>query len=123
MKKRALELLDQALLDPQIAAEALRPINPGNISRVKSFLNVYTSATAPGVFRRALMPFALGNTNSEQLGEGDIIRDLNYGYTAISKDGKTYRLYGPDKNKPIAVGSLNHIQSVASTKVAKDIAK
>ena len=123
VKKRALELLDQALLDPQIAAEALRPINPNNISRVKSFLNVYTSATAPGVFRRALMPFALGNTNSEQLGEGGVIRDLNYGYTAISKDGKTYRLYGPDRNKPIAVGNLNYIQSVASRQVAKDIAK
>jgi hypothetical protein len=69
------------------------------------------------------MPFALGNTNSEQLGEGDVIRDLNYGYTAISKDGKTYRLYGPDRNKPIAVGNLNHIQSIASRQVAKDIAK
>ena len=123
VKKRALELLDQALLDPQIAAEALRPINPNNISRVKSFLNVYTSATAPGVFRRALMPFALGNTNSEQLGEGGVIRDLNYGYTAISKDGKKYRLYAPNQNKPIAIGSFNEVQSVASRKVAKDIAK
>jgi hypothetical protein len=123
VKKRALELLDQALLDPQIAAEALRPINPNNISRVKSFLNVYTSATAPGVFRRALMPFALGNTNSEQLGEGDVIRDLNYGYTAISKDGKKYKLYAPNQNKPIAIGSFNEVQSVASRKVAKDIAK
>jgi hypothetical protein len=69
------------------------------------------------------MPFALGNTNSEQLGKGDVIRDLNYGYTAISKDGKKYRLYGPNQKEPIAVGSLNHVQSVASTKVAKDIAK
>lgn len=123
VKKRALELLDQALLDPQIAAEALRPINPNNISRVKSFLNVYTTATAPGVFRRALMPFALGNTNSEQLGEGDVIRDLNYGYTAISKDGKRYRLYAPNENKPIAIGTFNEVQAVASRKVAKDISK
>jgi len=123
VKKRALELLDDALLDPQIAAEALRPINSNNISRVKSFLNLYTSATVPGVFRRALMPFALGNTNSEQLGEGDVIRDLNYGYTAISKDGKRYRLYAPNENKPVAVGTFNEVQSVASRKVAKDIAK
>jgi hypothetical protein len=123
VKKRALELLDDALLDPQIAAEALRPINSNNISRVKSFLNLYTAATVPGVFRRALMPFALGNTNSEQLGEGDVIRDLNYGYTAISKDGKTYRLYSPNQNKPIAIGSLNHVLSVAPKQVAKDIAK
>lgn len=123
VKKRALELLDDALLDPQIAAEALRPINSNNISRVKSFLNLYTSATVPGVFRRALMPFALGNTNSEQIGEGDVIRDLNYGYTAISKDGKTYRLYSPNQNKPIAIGSLNHVLSVAPKQVAKDIAK
>lgn len=123
VKKRALELLDDALLDPQIAAEALRPINSNNISRVKSFLNLYTAATVPGVFRRALMPFALGNTNSEQLGEGNVIRDLNYGYTAISKDGKTYRLYSPNQNKPIAIGSLNHVLSVAPKQVAKDIAK
>lgn len=123
VKKRALELLDDALLDPQIAAEALRPINSNNISRVKSFLNLYTAAAVPGVFRRALMPFALGNTNSEQLGEGDVIRDLNYGYTAISKDGKKYRLYAPNQNKPIAIGSFNEVQSVASRKVAKDISK
>jgi len=112
VRSRALYFLDRALLDPELAIEALRPIRKESVGMTRQFLNWVGLQSVKGAYSAVSLPFTPGKVNSEQLGNGLVVRDLKYGYQAISKNGKIFRLYDPS-GKNIAVGPLEEVRKVA----------
>jgi hypothetical protein len=112
VRARALYFLDRALLDPDLAIEALRPITRENVSATRQLLNWIGTQAVKGSYSKISMPFTAGKTNSEKLGNGLVVTDLNHGYQAVSKNGKIFRLFDPT-GKSVAVGTLEEVRKVA----------
>lgn len=112
VRSRALYFLDRALLDPELAIEALRPITKENVSFTRQLIDWAGVQALRGTYRQLTLPFTPGKVHSEQLGDGLVVKDLNYGYQAISKNGKIFRLFDPS-GKNVAVGTLEDLRKIA----------
>lgn len=112
VRSRALYFLDRALLDPELAIEALRPMTKENAGFIRQLLGWTGIQAVKGIKSQLTLPFTPGKVNSEKLGDGMMVKDLNYGFQAVSKNGKVFRLFDPS-GKSIAVGSLEEVRNVA----------
>jgi len=77
-----------AMLNPELAIEALMPLTPENMPRANALLKTYFVSKDHMLEEVPSLPFSVLNTKQEQLGEGMFLRDKVTGYSIQAKGGK-----------------------------------
>lgn len=91
----------EAMINPELAIEALLPLTPENLPRANALLKTYFVSKDHMLRDTPPLPFSVLNTKQEQLGEGMFLRDKVTGYSIQAKGGK-FKTFS-DTNKLLGV--------------------
>lgn len=108
-----------AMLDPDIAIEAMQPLTPENLPRANALLKAYFVSKDNLIKATPVLPFSFKNTKEEQIGEGRFLRDKTTGYRISEVRGK-FTTYD-DKGRPIGISET--LQSAKDKAVMDDLKK
>ena len=108
-----------AMLNPNLAIEALLPLRPENMPRINAILKNYFVSKDQLYKEVPELPFSVLNTKEETLGEGKFLRDKVTGYSIQAVKGK-FKTYD---SKGRELGISDTLQSAKDKAVAEDIKK
>jgi len=111
--------LVDAMLNPNLAIEALLPLTPENTPRINALLKTYFVSKDQLYDEVPPLPFSVLNTKEETLGEGSFLRDRVTGYSIQAINGK-FRTYDAKSRQ---IGISDTLQAAKDKAVAEDLKK
>jgi hypothetical protein len=93
--KRTEELMFDAMTDPNVAIEMLRPVKDITAPRAKAFLQLWTLTKDRNLEFQPL-PFNATTTYQEDLANGSVTTDTESGYKIVRTPQKNFRLFSPE---------------------------
>ena len=106
-----------AMLDPNLAIEALLPLRPENMPRINAVLKSYFVSKDQLQKEVPPIPFSVLNTKEETLGEGKFLRDRITGYSIQAVNGK-FRTFDQNGKQ---IGISDNIRAAKDKAVMDDM--
>lgn len=95
INERTQELMVDAMIDPAVAIEMLRPIKDITLPRARAFLQTWT-LTKEQELEYTPLPFSVQASYEEDLANGTVTTDTANGYRIVQTPQKNFRLYSPE---------------------------
>jgi len=120
VNRRSMQILEQALLNPDIASNMLLKVDSQDrFNRVAAFLRPALSSAASQLNKQ---PFTPGSVDIQKINNNVVITDTNYGFRIIQTPSKKYKLFSPDGKKVLGVfDSVEKAQSEAVKKFNSNV--
>lgn len=120
VNKRSMQILEQALLNTDIASNMLLKVDSQDrFNRVAAFLRPALSSAAAQLNKQ---PFTPGSVDTQKINNNVVITDTNYGFRVIQTPSKKYKLFSPDGKKVLGVfDSVEKAQSEAVKKFNSNV--
>lgn len=115
IKTRTEQLMVDFVSKPDVAVEMLRSLNADSKTRIESFLRAWTVSTGLNQTVKPL-PFAPQNVYEEDLKNGTVTTDFQYGYKIVKTPQGKYKLFSADGQPAGIYGTKSEAEQKAVNK-------